>query len=183
MLSTIDPVLSHKPKYRFIFVIWPLVFHQRTECVFCSIWCLSFFCHSMWNKNKTIFNSEAHWMNDYPQLSGAVLSLIINHSFGLTFLNAKATLEYQMSLSLSQKPFSLSELLLLTIEPINCQAYQPSSLSTIEPIDHWACDHQAYWPSSLSNFEPINHWAHWPSSLSTLVFLLRLLSLLACFQG
>ena len=42
----------------------------------------------------------------------------------------------------------------------NC-SYQPSSLSTIEPIDH-----QAYWPSSLSTIKP-DHQAHWPSSQFT----------------
>ena len=31
-------------------------------------------------------------------------------------------------------------------------SYQPSSLSTIKPIDHWA-----YWPMSLSTIKPINH--------------------------
>ena len=41
-----------------------------------------------------------------------------------------------MWIYLSQKPLSLSELLLLTIEPIDHQPYQPSSLSTIKPIDH-----------------------------------------------
>ena len=64
---------------------------------------------------------------------------------------------------------------LSSIEPINHQAYQALILSTIDPIDHWS-----YRPSSLSTIEPINHRAHQPSSLSTSGFLLRLLSLLAC---
>ena len=75
------------------------------------------------------------------------------------FSVAKATLQSQMSVRLSvrlsQKPLSLSELLLSTIEPIDHQAYQPSSLLTIKPIDH-----QAYQPSSLSTIEPINHRAY-----------------------
>ena len=60
----------------------------------------------------------------------------------------------------------------------NC-AYWPSSLSTIEPIDHWAyipsslstikpINHQAYWPSSLSIIKPIDHLAYRPSSLLTI---------------
>ena len=90
----------------------------------------------------------------------------------------------------SQKPLSLSELLLSTIEPINHRAYWPLSLSTIKPIDYQAyqqstpqplriapIDHQAYQPFSLltiepiayrpwslSIIEPINHQAYWPSS-------------------
>ena len=87
----------------------------------------------------------------------------------------------------SYRPSSLS-----TIEPIDHWAYHPSSLSTIKPIDH-----QAYWPSSLSTIEPIDQWAHWPLSPSTIKplnhqahrplslltagLLLRLLSLSACF--
>ena len=54
------------------------------------------------------------------------------------FSVAKATLQLQMSVYLSQKPLSLSELLLLAIEPIDHQAYQPLSLSAIEPIDKQA---------------------------------------------
>ena len=42
------------------------------------------------------------------------------------------------SVCLSQKPLSLSELLLLAIEPIDHWAYQPSRLYTIEPINHKA---------------------------------------------
>ena len=42
------------------------------------------------------------------------------------------------SVRLSQKPLRLSELLLLTIEPIGHRAYWPLSLSAIEPIDHQA---------------------------------------------
>ena len=61
-------------------------------------------------------------------------------------------------------------------------SYQPSSLSTIEPIDHLAyrpsslstINHRAYWPSSLSTIKPINHWAYQPSSLSTSGLLSRL---------
>ena len=82
----------------------------------------------------------------------------------LTFSVAKATLQSQMSVRLSvwlsPKPLSLSELLLSTIEPI--------------------C-HQAYWPSSPLTIKPIDHQAHWPSSLLNLALLLQLLSLSACF--
>ena len=74
------------------------------------------------------------------------------------------------------KPLSLSELLLSTIEPIDHQAYWPSSLSTIKPINH-----QVYRPSNLATIKPINHKAYQPSSLLTSGLLLRLLSLLACF--
>ena len=97
--------------------------------------------------------------------------------------------------SIAQNALCLSESLLLTIEPIDRQAYWPLSLLTIEPIDHQAfqpssllifepiyhrayqssslptiepIDHQAYRPSRLSIIEPINHWAYWPSSLSTI---------------
>ena len=80
------------------------------------------------------------------------------------------------SVSPSQKLLSLSELLLLTIEPIDHQAYWPSSLSTIEPIDH-----RAYWPSSLSTIRPMDHQAYWPSSLLTSGLFLQLLSLSAVF--
>ena len=56
------------------------------------------------------------------------------------FSVAKATLESQMYIHLSvcpsSKPLSLSELLLLTIKPIDHRAYQPLRLSTIEPIEH-----------------------------------------------
>ena len=56
------------------------------------------------------------------------------------FLVAKATLQLQMSVCLyvrpSQKPLSLSELLLSTTETIDHRGYQPLSLSTIKPIDH-----------------------------------------------
>jgi len=62
----------------------------------------------------------------------------------------------------SNWPSSLS-----TIQPIDHPAYQPSSLLTIKPIDH-----RAYRPLSLSTIEPIDHqaywplthWAYWPSS-------------------
>ena len=110
---------------------------------------------------------------------------------------------------LSQKPLSLSELLLSTIEPINHNAYWPLSLSTIKLINHWAywplslltiepINHLAYWPPSLLTIKPIDYWDHWPWSLSTIKpighqayqptslstsgLLLRLLSLLACLK-
>ena len=58
------------------------------------------------------------------------------------FSVAKSTLQSQMSVNLSvrlsQKPLSLSELLLSAIEPINHRAYRSSRLSTIKPIDHLA---------------------------------------------
>ena len=60
---------------------------------------------------------------------------------------------------------------LLTIRPINHQAYQSSSLSTKEPIYY-----QAYQSLSLSNIEPIFYWAYQPTGL-----LSQLLSLSACF--
>ena len=34
---------------------------------------------------------------------------------------------------------------------------RPTSLSTIEPINH-----RAYWQLRLSTIKPINHWAYWP---------------------
>ena len=73
----------------------------------------------------------------------------------------------RLSVRLSQKPLSLSELLLSAIEPINHQAYY----------------HHAYQPLSLSTIEPINHRAYRPSSLLTLALLSRLLSLSACFES
>ena len=84
-----------------------------------------------------------------------VKDLLLNDYFKFLFsvAKSKATLE-----------------LPLRIAPINHGAYQPSSLLTIKPID---C--QAYRPLSL------DHQAHWQSSLSTLALLSRLLSLLACF--
>ena len=51
---------------------------------------------------------------------------------------ANVRLSVCLSVHLSQKPLSLSELLLSTIKPIDHQAYQPLSLSTIKPIDHQA---------------------------------------------
>ena len=120
------------------------------------------------------------------------------------FSVAKATLESPMSVhpsvcmsvchrnpsasqNCSYQPLSLS-----TIEPIDHWAYQPSSLSTIKPINHQAyrpsslstiepINHQAYQPSSLLTIEPINHQAYQPLSLSTSGLLLRLLSLSACY--
>ena len=68
------------------------------------------------------------------------------------FSVAKVTLESQMSVcqsvSLLQKPLSLSEFFLSAIEPIDSQAYWPSSLLTIKPINHP--------PSSLSTIKTIN---------------------------
>ena len=52
----------------------------------------------------------------------------------MKFSVAKATLELQMSVCLSVKKTPQP----LRIAPINHQAYQPSSLLTIEPIDHRA---------------------------------------------
>ena len=42
------------------------------------------------------------------------------------------------------KPHSISELLLLTIEPTDNRAYQPLSLLTIGPIDHRAYRHLVF---------------------------------------
>ena len=85
----------------------------------------------------------------------------------LGFSVTKATLESQMSIRQSvrqsQKPLGLSESLLSTIEPINHQAYWPSSLLTIEPIDYWA-----YWPSSLSTIKPIDLWSSFATFKSIL---------------
>ena len=107
----------------------------------------------------------------------------------LFFSVAKATLQSQMSVrpSVSHRNPSASQncscrpLSLSTIEPIDHWAYQPLSLLTIEPIK--SINHHAYWPSSLSyvSSNPINHQAHWPWSLLTLVLLSRILSLSACF--
>ena len=110
------------------------------------------------------------------------------HNFYFHFSVTKATLQSQMSvhlsaclsiclsIRLSQKPLSISELLLSAIEPIDHQAYWPSSLSTIEPIDH-----RAYRLSSLLTIKPIDHRAYRPSSLTTSGLLSWLLSLSACF--
>ena len=65
-------------------------------------------------------------------------------SYIVFFSVVKATLESQMSVRLSicpsvrllQKPLSLSELFPSAIEPIDSQAYWPSSLLTIKPINH-----------------------------------------------
>ena len=111
----------------------------------------------------------------FPPTATAVMILICEFSPGLggnivifkpvahCFSVAKATLESQMSVcdrnpSASQncsyrhrayQPLSLS-----TIEPIDHQAYRPSSLSTIKRINQ-----QANHPSSLLTIEPIDHWA------------------------
>ena len=55
----------------------------------------------------------------------------------------------KMWIYLSQKPLSLSELLLLTIKPIDHQSY------TIVPINY-----RAYQPPSLSTIKPIDHQSH-----------------------
>ena len=61
----------------------------------------------------------------------------------------KATLELQISICLSisssQKPISLTELLLSTIKPIDHQACWQLSLLTLNPIDIW---------SSFTTFQP-----------------------------
>ena len=72
---------------------------------------------------------------------------------------ANVRLSVCLSVRLSQKPLSLSELL----------------LSSIKPICHWA-----YQPSSQSTIEPINHRAYQLSSLLTSGLLSQLLSLSAC---
>ena len=105
----------------------------------------------------------------------------------LIFSVAKATLESQMSVCLSIRPsvhLSVTETpqhlriapsSLLTIKPIDYQAYQPSSLTTVKPVKSIKpINHQAFWPLSLLTIKPINHWANWPSSLSTSGLLLRL---------
>ena len=66
--------------------------------------------------------------------------LICQSKFFIQCSIAKATLESQMSVSLSQKPLSLRN------KPINHQAYWPSSLLTIEPIN-------LFW-SSFATFKP-----------------------------
>ena len=75
----------------------------------------------------------------------------LTYYYFFSFSVTKATLELQMSVCLSvcNKNPSASQ---------NC----------------------SYWPSSVSTIEPINHQDHWPSSLSTSGLLLRLSSLLAC---
>ena len=73
---------------------------------------------------------------------------------------ANVCLSVSFSVCLSQKPLSLSELLLSTMESIDHGAYWPWSLLTIEPIDH-----RAYQPSSLLTIKPINHQAYQPLSL------------------
>ena len=55
-----------------------------------------------------------------------------------------------MSVCLSPKPLSLLELLLLTIKPINHQAYRPLSLLTIKPTNLW---------SSFATFKPFGLFA------------------------
>ena len=87
------------------------------------------------------------------------------HDFGtdpkVPFSVAKATLESQMSVCLSvcplQKPLSLTESLLSSIKPINHQAYRPSCLLTIKPINIEPINHQAHQPSSLLTIKPIDH--------------------------
>ena len=73
----------------------------------------------------------------------------------LSFSVAKTTLQSQMSVRLSvsplPKPLSLSELLLLTIKPINQNAYRPSSLLTIKPINL---------SSSFATFKPFGLFAY-----------------------
>ena len=79
------------------------------------------------------------------------------------FSVAKATLQSQMSVRLSVC-LSVTEIPQpLRIALIDHRAYQPSSLSTIEPFYH-----QAYRPSSLSTIKPIDHQAYQPSSPLTI---------------
>ena len=59
----------------------------------------------------------------------------------------------------SQKPLSLSELLLSTIEPIDHQAYQPSSPLTIEPIDLWS-SFTTFKPFDLLGWTYAERWAY-----------------------
>ena len=61
--------------------------------------------------------SEHLFMADFSMFMVSEIDL------SLSFSVAKATLESQMSVYPSQKPLSLSELLVSTIEPINHQAY------------------------------------------------------------
>ena len=62
----------------------------------------------------------------------------------------------RLSVRQSQKPLSLSELLLLTIEPIDHLAYWPSSLSTIDLINH--CYEPPLHPWSLLCLRPPGSW-------------------------
>ena len=51
---------------------------------------------------------------------------------------------------------------------------------TLKPIE--SINHQAYRPSILSTIKPMDHWAHWPTSLLTYGLLSQLLSLSACWK-
>ena len=75
----------------------------------------------------------------------------------------------------------ISELIILNKNEVFCKtylllkscvakfrAYWPSSLSTIEPIDHQAYQPSSYWLLNISTIEPIKDCAYWPSSLSTI---------------
>ena len=104
------------------------------------------------SSSETFFHTlqeYIRWWNDKTQISPDLYFLSQNHT-KLHIFSPELHRAYQ--------PSSQS-----TIEPIDHWAYRPSSLSTIKPIDH-----QAYQPSSLSTIEPIDHWAYWPSSLSTI---------------
>ena len=98
-------------------------------------------------------------------MADSSMFMVSEIDLSLSFSVAKATLELQLSVCLSicnrnpsasrncsYRPSSLS-----TIEPIDHRAYQPSTLPTIKPI---GIDHRAYRPSSLSTIKPINHQAH-----------------------
>ena len=89
----------------------------------------------------------------------AALTVLVKCFFSCESDSRIANVRLSVCLSVTKTPQ------LLRIAPIDHQAYWaywPSSLSTIESINH-----QIYRPSNLSTIKPINHWAYGPSSLST----------------
>ena len=150
--------------------IWKPIYNEKlvynkTHLAYYSIWLLSYDEKLLYNKSYVVFQQTHKQFNTFLQFA--------------CFSVAKATLESQMSVcpsvrnknpSASQnhsyrayQPSSLS-----TIEPINHRAYRPSSLLTIEHIDHRAIDYRAYQPLILLTIESIDHQVYWPSSLSTI---------------
>ena len=105
-----------------------------------------------WTRAWQLWGPEWSW--------SALLRLyIFSHESNSTIANIFLSVHLSVCLSvrLKSKPLCLSEL------PIDHQAYQPSSLTTIQPINHWA-----YRPSSLLTIKPIDHQVYRPSSPLTI---------------
>ena len=93
------------------------------------------------------------------------IKIILINNILETFSVAKATLESQMSVRPSVR-LSVSLLPIAKIVPISHhthQAYHPSNLSTIKPINH-----QTYWPLNLLTIKPNDNQTYRQSHLTTI---------------